>query len=464
LDTITKSGSIVFTDEKNLYIVNSDSTKTKITDTIFVDDEYELLQMTKFVNKIYVTKNNWKMYAWDGTNIQLLSGGGGANSNGIETVRESISANDGQTLIRTPFSYPLGGKLKVYRDGVLLDLNIDYTEVDSLHILLSEPAVSSEIFTFIIEVSGIIKLEPVTYQLDLSYYPDGNVETETYTGGVNKVVTYYYNEFGNVIEKVVDRNSGEVARAKYFYDREDINQKLVKVADAETQIAVFNNGVEVIKGVKPFSYELELIYNDGGYIEEERYTGDINKTVTYSYGERWNMTEKTVEEDGFITKAYYYYDEDDSLIRVIDEGTEMVIVEEPIPNEFTEGGYDDAELRTRIQEVENKIEQQIIQEKIVGQLQGSVTLKHDIENLADIINDIITNEEETRKAVNIGNGTSTKFNIVHNMGTRDVIVQVMDNVTYSNVEPDITRPDVNTVQINFATPPSSNQYRVLIRA
>jgi hypothetical protein len=462
LDTITKSGSIVFTDEKNLYIVNSDSTKTKITDTIFVDDEYELLNMTKYINKIYIAKNSWKMYAWDGTNIQLLSGGGGANSNGIETVRESITVVDGQTLIRTPFSYPLGGKLKVYKNGVLLDLNVDYTEVDSLHILVNEPALSTDLFTFIIEVSGIIKLEPVTYQLDLTYYPDGNVHTETFTGGVNKVVTYNYNEFGNTIEKIVERNNGVVGTATYEYDTDDINQKLIRVNDAETQIAVFNNGVEVIKGVKPFSYELELVYNSGGYIEQEIYTGDINKTITYTYGDRWNMMEKSVEEDGFITKATYQYDDEDNLIRVIDEGTEMVIVEEPIPDEFTNQGYDDTELRQRIQAVEDKIEAQILQEKVVGQLQGSVTLKDDILLISEIINDIITNEEETRFATDIGNGTSTTFNIVHNMGTRDVMVQVMDNSTYSNVYPDVLRPDVDTIRISFAVPPTVNQYRVLI--
>lgn len=64
---------------------------------------------------------------------------------------------------------------------------------------------------------------------------------------------------------------------------------------------------------------------------------------------------------------------------------------------------------------------------------------------------------------NIGDGSATQYDITHNFGTRDVIVQVIRNSgNYDNVECDVSRTDTNTVRLNFAAAPTSNQYRCLI--
>ena len=65
-------------------------------------------------------------------------------------------------------------------------------------------------------------------------------------------------------------------------------------------------------------------------------------------------------------------------------------------------------------------------------------------------------------AINVGNGAATSFAITHNLGTRDVVVNVYDNATYDTVEVDVVRTDTNTVTVSFAVAPASNAYRVVI--
>ena len=63
-----------------------------------------------------------------------------------------------------------------------------------------------------------------------------------------------------------------------------------------------------------------------------------------------------------------------------------------------------------------------------------------------------------------GNGTSTQYAIVHNMGTKDVIVQVSTADTYEVVYANTVITDENTVTLNFAQAPSENAYRVIVIA
>lgn len=64
---------------------------------------------------------------------------------------------------------------------------------------------------------------------------------------------------------------------------------------------------------------------------------------------------------------------------------------------------------------------------------------------------------------NIGDGSATQYDVTHSFGTRDVIVQVLRNSgNYDNIICDVSRTDTNTVRLNFAVAPSSNQFRVLI--
>lgn len=63
----------------------------------------------------------------------------------------------------------------------------------------------------------------------------------------------------------------------------------------------------------------------------------------------------------------------------------------------------------------------------------------------------------------IGDGSSTTFNVVHNFGTTDVVVQVREmNAPFSVVHPEIQIIDVNTTRVIFDAAPPANTYRVIV--
>jgi len=65
-------------------------------------------------------------------------------------------------------------------------------------------------------------------------------------------------------------------------------------------------------------------------------------------------------------------------------------------------------------------------------------------------------------AVNIG-GAGTSYAISHGLNTIDVIVMIKDNATLEEVITDVVITDANTVTVSFATAPSANAYRVIIK-
>lgn len=67
-------------------------------------------------------------------------------------------------------------------------------------------------------------------------------------------------------------------------------------------------------------------------------------------------------------------------------------------------------------------------------------------------------------ATDVGNGTDTTITVTHNLGSRDVIVQVYEaSGNYAEVMVETRRATTNTVSLIFATAPTSNQYRVVVR-
>lgn len=75
---------------------------------------------------------------------------------------------------------------------------------------------------------------------------------------------------------------------------------------------------------------------------------------------------------------------------------------------------------------------------------------------------LVTDSFTKKATANVGNGTNTSFAVSHNLGTRDVQVQVYDNASYDTVECDVVRTDSNTVTVSFAVAPSTNAYRVVV--
>jgi hypothetical protein len=65
-------------------------------------------------------------------------------------------------------------------------------------------------------------------------------------------------------------------------------------------------------------------------------------------------------------------------------------------------------------------------------------------------------------AANVGNNSANSFVINHNLGTRDVKVQIYDNATYETVEADVARTTINSVTVTFGIVPGVDAYRVVI--
>jgi deoxyhypusine synthase len=62
----------------------------------------------------------------------------------------------------------------------------------------------------------------------------------------------------------------------------------------------------------------------------------------------------------------------------------------------------------------------------------------------------------------IGDGENTDLLVTHNLGTRDLALTVLDNVTDEYVLPDIVFTTENSITFSFGEPPAVNQYRVII--
>ena len=59
-------------------------------------------------------------------------------------------------------------------------------------------------------------------------------------------------------------------------------------------------------------------------------------------------------------------------------------------------------------------------------------------------------------------GGSTSIAVTHNLGTRDVIVQLYDNTTFDTVYADVERNSTSQVTLTFASAPSAGGIRVLV--
>lgn len=66
-------------------------------------------------------------------------------------------------------------------------------------------------------------------------------------------------------------------------------------------------------------------------------------------------------------------------------------------------------------------------------------------------------------STSIGTGSSTTLTVTHNLGSRDVQVQLFETASpYGQVYADVVAATANTVEIAFAVAPTSNQFRAVV--
>ncbi len=66
-------------------------------------------------------------------------------------------------------------------------------------------------------------------------------------------------------------------------------------------------------------------------------------------------------------------------------------------------------------------------------------------------------------ATDVGNAALTSITVTHNLGTRDVEVQVYDTTSYEQIECDIVRTTTNTVTLGFTAAPGTNALRCVVQ-
>lgn len=77
--------------------------------------------------------------------------------------------------------------------------------------------------------------------------------------------------------------------------------------------------------------------------------------------------------------------------------------------------------------------------------------------------DLSVNNAKYSYASTIGNGSSTSYVVTHNLGSRDVEVQLFDLVSYDTVISDVVRTTTNTITVSFTTAPTTGSIRVLVK-
>ena len=65
-------------------------------------------------------------------------------------------------------------------------------------------------------------------------------------------------------------------------------------------------------------------------------------------------------------------------------------------------------------------------------------------------------------STNVGNNSNTSFTVTHNLGTKDVTVQVYTVSDGTQVEVDVTRTTTSAISVAFAVAPTTDQYRVVV--
>lgn len=66
-------------------------------------------------------------------------------------------------------------------------------------------------------------------------------------------------------------------------------------------------------------------------------------------------------------------------------------------------------------------------------------------------------------AETIGDGVLSSFTVTHALGTKDVAVNIYSTAgNQPDVIADIYRPTVDSIRIDFLTPPSLDQFRVVV--
>ena len=89
-------------------------------------------------------------------------------------------------------------------------------------------------------------------------------------------------------------------------------------------------------------------------------------------------------------------------------------------------------------------------------------IKGELTNIKSDVNSVKIYLSDMGYVANIGNGTNTSFILIHDLDTKDLMVEIYEISTGQTVYADVTRYSDTRIKIDFAEPPTTEQFRVLI--
>ncbi len=195
--------------------------------------------------------------------------------------------------------------------------------------------------------------------------------------------------------------------------------------------------------------------------------------VTLSVGDRILLKDQTVQSENGI---YIYNGPTSPLTRALDANTAkelinaVVIVDEGTSNAGTSWrqtniintlGTDNVVFQPFVTSVPNA----------TTTTPGKIRIATQAEVDAGTVNDAAVtpltlnnwSKAPKRYTATIGDTTNTIYTITHNLNTRDIFVAVYNNSgNYDDVEVEVRRPTVNTIEIRTSAPPGNGALRVVI--
>lgn len=161
--------------------------------------------------------------------------------------------------------------------------------------------------------------------------------------------------------------------------------------------------------VKP-AHNVEYIYDDSGNLLEEIYTGNVNKVIKYEYNPNNNISKKTVIQEDNIKSAVYSYDDDDNLICIEDNGTDIPL--------------DGTRAKSYTLNITYDENNNILKEEYRGDI--NKVIEYEYNNYSDVITKSVTEDGITKTAQYIYDQNRKLVNIVDS-GTEAVTIVFPDS-------------------------------------
>ncbi len=230
------------------------------------------------------------------------------------TFSEAYVSAEGQQVFTLQHHYPIGqNKLRVFVDGLLMTEGFegDYTETNDHTVTFNYPLPAGRNVRFLVEnlVPGVGFTETCTAgvgqtQFRLSYpYPAGQSRLRVYVNGL-----LYEpgpdNDYVETDEYTVTFNDpfagGE--RVKFILESTTIDE--AAAAGSYTSLTHRLNSQ-----LGDCNVDISIEYDQQNRPIREVWTGDVNKTIEYTYNEQGYRASEMVTEDNLVITTTYTYNE-----------------------------------------------------------------------------------------------------------------------------------------------------------